>query len=160
LVDRPNEGLKIYNRGISGNKVFQLAERWQQDCLDLKPNLVSVLIGVNDLWHRLNGKYDGTVEVTSRITGPCSSGRARRCRGETGRLRAVCATLRRGEREMFPAFDEYRAAARRVAGSFQAAFVPFQALFDEAVKLAPPQHWAGDGVHPAPSAPRSWRING
>src|SRR5690242_5910233 len=63
LVQRPNSALKIYNRGISGNKVFQLADRWQSDCLDLKPTLLSILIGVNDIWHALNGKYNGTVEI-------------------------------------------------------------------------------------------------
>ena len=52
--------LKTYNRGISGNKVFQLAERWEKDCLNLKPNILSILIGINDYWHKRNGKYDGT----------------------------------------------------------------------------------------------------
>src|SRR2546421_9415904 len=66
LVDRPHDGLRVFNRGISGNKVFQLAERWQTDCLDLKPTLLSILIGVNDIWHKLNGKYDGTVQVYER----------------------------------------------------------------------------------------------
>ena len=41
LVDRPHDHLRVFNRGISGNKVFQLAERWQSDCLDLKPTLMS-----------------------------------------------------------------------------------------------------------------------
>src|SRR3954468_17857270 len=63
LVNRPKDGLKIFNRGISGNKVYQRAERWQADCLDLQPTLLSILIGVNDIWHKLNGKYDGTVEI-------------------------------------------------------------------------------------------------
>ena len=48
----------------------------------------------------------------------------------------------------FPEFDGYRAAARRVATDFHATFVPLQAMFDQAVKTAPPQHWAADGVHP------------
>jgi lysophospholipase L1-like esterase len=42
--------LKVYNKGISGNKVYQLAERWDKDCLDLKPDVLSILIGVNDIW--------------------------------------------------------------------------------------------------------------
>ena len=50
LVDRPNDGIKIFNRGISGNKVPNLDERWQADCIDLKPNVLSILIGVNDIW--------------------------------------------------------------------------------------------------------------
>jgi lysophospholipase L1-like esterase len=48
----------------------------------------------------------------------------------------------------FPEFDGYRAAARHVAEQASATFVPFQAMFDRAVKIAPPQHWAADGVHP------------
>lgn len=62
LADKAGYGLKIYNRGISGNKVFQLADRWDKDCLDLRPDVISILIGVNDIWHSLNGNYDGTVE--------------------------------------------------------------------------------------------------
>ena len=62
LVDNPDWGLKILNRGISGNKVYQLAERWDADCLALKPNVLSILIGVNDIWHTLNGNYNGTVD--------------------------------------------------------------------------------------------------
>jgi len=49
----------------------------------------------------------------------------------------------------FPEFDRYRAAARRVAEAFRVTFVPFQAMFDQAIKFAPPEHWAKDGVHPS-----------
>ena len=65
------------------------------------------------------------------------------------RLRAVRAAVRSGDDKWFPEFDTYRAAAKRVAHQHQATFVPFQAMFDEAVKLAAPEHWAGDGVHPS-----------
>ena len=49
----------------------------------------------------------------------------------------------------FPEFDKYRAAAKKIAQAHHAVFVPFQSMFDEAVKYAPPNHWAGDGVHPS-----------
>ena len=49
----------------------------------------------------------------------------------------------------FPAFDGYRAAARRVAETAGAVFVPFQMMFDTAIEFAPPEHWAQDGVHPS-----------
>ncbi|HEX3599993.1 MAG TPA: GDSL-type esterase/lipase family protein, partial [Lacipirellulaceae bacterium] len=62
LVDAPDAKLKIFNRGVSGNKVYQLAERWQADCLDLKPNVLSILIGVNDYWHKHKHNYEGTLE--------------------------------------------------------------------------------------------------
>ena len=49
----------------------------------------------------------------------------------------------------FPEFDLYRATARKVAQENSAVFVPFQSMFDQALEFAPPQHWAGDGVHPS-----------
>jgi hypothetical protein len=63
LVDNPDKKLQIYNKGISGNKVFQLADRWDADCLDLKPNVLSIFVGVNDYWHTLTNGYTGTIET-------------------------------------------------------------------------------------------------
>ena len=45
----PKKQLKCFNRGISGNKVPDLDKRWQEDCIDLKPSILSILIGVNDI---------------------------------------------------------------------------------------------------------------
>ena len=59
LTSLPDHNLSIYNRGISGNKVHQLDARWQSDCIDHKPDILSILIGVNDIWHGFQGKYDG-----------------------------------------------------------------------------------------------------
>jgi len=152
LVDRPNDGLRIYNRGISGNKVFQLADRWQTDCLDLKPNVLSILVGVNDLWHTLDGKYQGTVEIYERDYRALLD----RTLQSLPRVKLVICepfVLRCGavNEKWFPQFEDYRAAAKRVAATHKAVFIPFQSMFDEAVKYAPPQEWAQDGVHPTAS---------
>ena len=61
LGNHPGSELRIYNRGISGHKVFQLRDRWVDDCLILKPDVLSILIGVNDFWHTLDWGYQGTV---------------------------------------------------------------------------------------------------
>jgi lysophospholipase L1-like esterase len=154
LVGHPGDGLKTFNRGISGHKVFQLAERWQADCLDLKPNLLSILIGVNDFWHTLDPKlgYKGTVEVYERDF----QALLERTRKSLPKVKLVICepfVLRCGavNDRWFPEFDRYRAAAQRVAKSQHATFVPFQTMFDQAVKYAPPEHWAGDGVHSTPA---------
>jgi len=152
LVSRPRLGLKIYNRGISGNKVFQLADRWQADCLDIKPDVLSILIGVNDIWHSLKGTYDGTVQkyeadylaLIQRTKQALPGGKLILCEPFVLRCGAVTD-------KWFPEFDNYRAAARRVAEAHRAVFVEFQAMFDEAIKYAPPEHWAADGVHPTPA---------
>ncbi|MCI0492718.1 MAG: SGNH/GDSL hydrolase family protein [Planctomycetes bacterium] len=152
LIDRPNDNLKFFSRGISGNKVYQLAERWQADCLDLKPNVVSILIGVNDIAHALNHDYDGTLEtyeddyrdLLNRTKDALPNVRLVICEPFVTRCGAV-------DDSWFPAFDGYRVAARRMADEVLATFVPFQSMFDAAAKIAPPEHWAADGVHPTPA---------
>lgn len=150
LTDRPHDGLKIFNRGVSGHKVFQLAERWQRDCLDLKPNVLSILIGVNDIWHTLTGNYRGTVQIYERDYRALLE----RTTKELPHVKLVICepfVLKCGavNEKWFPEFDEYRAAAKRVADQFHATFVPFQSMFDTALQFAPPEHWAMDGVHPS-----------
>ncbi|MCA8999621.1 MAG: SGNH/GDSL hydrolase family protein, partial [Planctomycetaceae bacterium] len=151
LVTQPDANLKCWNRGISGNKVFQLADRWQADCLDLKPNVLSILIGVNDIWHALNGRYDGTVEtyetdyrkLLTRTKDALPDVKLVICEPFVLRCGAVTD-------EWFPQFDAFRASAKKLADEFHAVFVPFQSMFDRAVEYAPPEHWAKDGVHPSP----------
>ena len=150
LIKNPQLNLTIHNRGISGNKVHQLANRWDKDCLDLKPDILSIMIGVNDIWHGLNGKYEGTVK-TYEDDFLSLMERTRKALPKTQFVICEPFVLRCGavNDKWFPEFDRYRAAARKVADQNNATFVPFQSMFDEAVQYAPPKHWAGDGVHPS-----------
>jgi len=152
LVDRPADGLKFFNRGVSGNKVLQLADRWQQDCLELKPNLLSILVGVNDYWHTLSSGYQGTVELYERDYRPLLE-RTRKALPHVKLLICEPFVFRCGavSEQWFPEFDRYRDAAKRVAETFKTTFLPFQSIFDEAAKYAPPAYWAADGVHPTPA---------
>jgi len=61
-----DKDLQFYNRGISGHRVFELANRWTDDCLYLQPDVLSILIGVNDFWHIIDFGYSGTVEIYER----------------------------------------------------------------------------------------------
>ena len=45
-------------RGISGNRAADLAERWDTDCIALKPDVVTILVGINDMWHQYAYKYE------------------------------------------------------------------------------------------------------
>ena len=150
FADYPQLQLKVFNRGISGNKVPDLASRWEEDALALRPTLLSILIGVNDIWHKLNGRYTGTV-------GDYETGyRAllQRTREKIPGLRLVVCepfVLRCGSvaDNWFPEFDERRAVAKKLAEELRLTFVPFQSMYDAATQHAPPAYWAPDGVHPS-----------
>lgn len=143
--------LKIYNKGISGNKVYQLAERWQADCLDIRPDVLSILIGVNDFWHKLNWKYEGTVEIYEndyRSLLKKTKEALPNVQLVIGEPFAVLETSAVNEK-WFPEFDAYRAVSQKLATEFEAIFIPYHTIFTEASKIAPAVYWTGDGVHPS-----------
>lgn len=150
LVSKPKLNLSIHNRGISGNKVHQLDARWNKDCINIKPNILSILIGVNDIWHGLNGKYEGTVDTYENDYRKLIA----KTKKQLPEIKLVICepfVLKCGavSDQWFPEFDKYRATSKKIALENKALFVPFQSMFDEAVKYAEPKHWAGDGVHPS-----------
>jgi lysophospholipase L1-like esterase len=150
LANHPKKDLKIYNRGIGGHKVFQLAERWDKDCIDLKPNLVSILIGVNDFWHT-KGDYTGTIveyendyrALLARTKKELPEVKIVIC--EPFIIHGGSALDETWENDFAP----YRNVAKALAREFDLTFVPFQAVFNEALKKAPAAYWGGDGVHPS-----------
>jgi lysophospholipase L1-like esterase len=143
--------MKIYNKGISGNKVFQLAERWDKDCIEIKPDILSILIGVNDIWHKLNGRYDGTVEIYRRDY----IALLERTKAALPNVELIICEpfavngVKAVDEKWYPEFYDYQKAARDIAARFGAVFIPYQSVFDEAQKLAPGSYWTGDGVHPS-----------
>lgn len=152
LADRPADNLQIYNRGISGHRVVDLYARWKVDCLNLKPDVLSILIGVNDTWHhhnRNNGVEPKRYETIYRMMLDWT-------RNELPDIKLVlcepfvlhCGAV--GD-AWLPEMAERRAIVKQLATDFDAAFVPFQQMFDDAAKQAPNEHWLPDGVHPSPA---------
>lgn len=151
LADYAALGLKIYNRGVSGNKVYQLAERWDADCLALKPTVLSILVGVNDFWHTLVNGYTGTL-TTYRDDYKKLIDRTRQqlpgvklIIGEPYAVNGVKSV----DDKWYPAFDGYRQAAREIAAECGAVFIPYQDIYDKAQKTANGAYWTIDGVHPS-----------
>jgi len=152
LAARPDRGLRFYNRGVSGNKVPDLAARWAADTVALAPDVLSILIGVNDFWHTLTGGYTGTVDDYEHQYAALldDTGRA------LPRARLIVLepfVLRCGavDERWFPEFDRRRAAAERIAQRAGATFVELQRVFDDLARKSTPQYWAADGVHPTPA---------
>jgi lysophospholipase L1-like esterase len=152
LAAHPDRGLRFYNRGVSGNKVPDLASRWAADTLALAPDVLSILIGVNDFWHKLTKGYTGSVQQYAEQYGALLE-ETRRALPRVRVLVLEPFVLRCGavDDRWFPEFDQRRAAARRVAERAGATFVSLQEKFDDLARKAAPQYWAADGVHPTPA---------
>ena len=135
----PQLNLDFYNRGVSGNTVLDLEKRWQKDTLDLKPDLLSILIGVNDSGR--NVPLDQYEQVYDKLITDA--------RTANPKLKLVL-----GEPFVKPTgkvsedIRKRQEIVARLAQKHGAALVHFQRIFDEAVQRAPANYWVWDGVHP------------
>ena len=148
----PEKSLRIYNRGISGHKVHQLRDRWIDDCLNLKPDILSVMIGVNDYWHTMTHAYAAGPDVyksdllqlleTTKSHLPEIKMIIAEPFYVPGGTAIDNAVWTKG-------FPIYQSSCREVAEEMDAAFIPLQSIFDEALKKYPVEYWCPDGVHPS-----------
>ena len=152
LRAHPDHGLRFFNRGVSGNKVPDLEARWAADTIAIKPDVLNILIGVNDIWHKLNGNYNGTVkEYEDGLTALLAATLRMLPNVKLIVLEPFVTRTGAVSDRWFPEFDERRAACARVARGAGATFIPLQRMFDELSKQSSPAFWAADGVHPTPA---------
>ncbi len=137
--------LTFMNRGISGNTVLDLEKRWQKDTLDLKPDLLSILIGVND--DGRNVSFEQYEQVYDKLL---TDSQAANPKMKLVLCEPFC--LPKGkvpEHWEVPAgIKKRQEIVAKLAAQHGAALVHFQAIFTEACKRAPADHWIWDGVHP------------
>jgi lysophospholipase L1-like esterase len=152
-ADFPWAGFTFYNRGISGNKVWELEKRWQEDTLDLKPDVLSILIGINDAadFVRKPAEAPGVEEfelVYRHILTQCKE-------ANPGILFVLGIPFvypvgqRKDNWESWRDETSKRAEiTKKMAAGFGAILVDYPAVFDKAMKDTPMDYWIWDGVHP------------
>ncbi len=148
----PVQGVTFINRGVSGNTLADLAVRWQADAIALKPDVLSILIGINDVGHSLKRNQPVSIDDYERTYD--------RLLGDTiaalPKVRLVlCEPFLAPGKSTSARFGEWQAAINamdgvvgRLAAKYHAPVVHFSRVFDEAFKRAPVDHWIWDGVHP------------
>lgn len=154
LKNEPEE-YKFYNRAVSGNRIVDVYARIKCDILNLKPNYMSLLIGVNDVWHELshrNGISEAKYEMIYSML--------------IEEIRESLPDIKIFVLEPFvlngpatceswgyfrPEVEKRAAAAKRIAAKYDLVFVPLQEKFDKASENTKTSYWLQDGVHPAPA---------
>jgi len=155
---------EVINVGISGNKVTDLQDRWDADVLAHQPALVSIKIGINDVWHGLGGKTNGVpverfregyIDILERLQAAAPAAKIVLCEPSVIWPPAPA--------EGNAVLQPYLQVVREMAEKFQAqALVPLHAAFENAKAARPDIAWAPDGVHPSSSGhmliARSWLV--
>jgi len=147
----PTYNLDILNTGISGDTIRDLKSRWQKDCLDHNPDILSIMIGVNDVWRQFDtedelpyavllDEYETTYRHLLTLT-------KKKCNSQI----VICEPFMFCDdfnNPMFAHLRRYIEVVRRIAADFNACLVPLQKAIDERIKEVPPQNWSLDMVHP------------
>ncbi|MEI7901066.1 MAG: SGNH/GDSL hydrolase family protein [bacterium] len=152
-VDRPEDKLEFFNRGVSGNGISDLKQRWQKDAIEMKPDLLSVLVGVNDVGRLSNGVTPKQWEDDYRYLLDAS-------RKATPDLKLVLLdpfVLASGRLANAGEYTKWREkidlmtpVVAQLAKDYSAVHIKTQSVFDAAAKEVSPEHWIWDGVHPLP----------
>ena len=156
-LDHPGE-YECLNRGISGNRVVDLYARVQRDILNIVPDYLSILIGVNDVWHGLIDNPNGVSAEKFEMVYSLLLEEVKEALPQVQLLILEPFVLPGTATQVEEAPERWEifsrevplraAAAKRVAEKFGAKFIPLQEKFDAACRLMPPAYWLRDGVHP------------
>ena len=153
-VDMPEAQLDVYNRGMSGHKVRDLKARWEKDAIDLRPDWLSILVGVNDVSRGERSTLDFRKwEEDYRFL-------VDRSRKANPNLRIVLMdpfVLRMTRLSADDVWKRWRGEieklgeiVNRLAREFKAVHVETQKIFDQAAEEVSREHWIWDGVQPLP----------
>ena len=138
----------VINRGIGGNRIYDLESRWTPDCIALQPDLLSILIGINDTWRR----FDRDMISSPADFEACYRRLLDRVRAETKAqlvmLEPFLLPMPKDREAWREDLDPRIHVVRHVARDYGAIFIPLDGLFAAASTQKPMLHWVRDGVHP------------
>ena len=134
--------LKFINRGISGDKIRDLQLRWDADCISLKPDILSILIGVNDTLITPAELFEEEYRMLLKRTSETLDSKIILCEpflllGDSNAYRD----------DLNPKIE----IVHKLSEEFSTHLLPLDKIFRESCSLNPPEYWAPDGVHPTPA---------
>jgi len=147
----PERLIRITNVGNSGNTVRHLKDRWQRDVIDLKPDWLSIMIGINDVWRQFDmpqipeaavrpEEYRSTLRELIVRTKPLLAG---------GLVLMTPFFIEPNPADRMRArMDEYGAVCKEIARETEVLFVDTQAAFDRILQYRHPSYITWDRVHP------------
>ena len=145
----PDVEFEFINFGISGNRTSQLFDRFYKDGLMFDPDVISILIGINDIWHRHGSAKVATTDAQIELNYRCILERIKKESHAKILMMApfiLDAEVPEGMREEL---DRILPVIRRLADEYADVYIPLDEIFTEALKSQPePLYYSKDGVHP------------
>ncbi len=151
LYEKKPLGYEIINRGISGNRIVDVYARIKKDCWNLQPDLISILIGVNDVWHEIECENGVDVERYEKVYSMLIEDTLKVLPNVKIMLLepfVLHGTATDESFDRFLAVKEYAKVVKKLADKYCLTFVPLQDRFDQESKKVGDSNLLYDGVHP------------
>jgi len=149
LAKYPEYNLNIINTGISGDTIRDLDYRWERDCLNHKPDVLSVLIGINDVFRQYTGRPDEAVLLDEyQLTYKRLLSLAKEKYNCQLILIEPFMFCDDKANPAYKSLQQYIAAVRTLAEEFRAVLVPLQESIDKKIETIPAEKFSDDMVHP------------
>ncbi len=149
---RPDLKVEILSRGVGGNRTIELMERWQQDCIDLKPDWLSIFIGVNDVWRKRTEMQGGQRHVPlAEFVANYRTLLDRAVQAGIKRLVLVSPTLidKYLQSDLNQLLAEYDEAVQGLAREYDTIYVPLRRQLLDVLTRCREIEWLTDGCHPS-----------
>ena len=149
LAKYPEFNLNSINNGIGGNTIRDLDGRWEKDCLAYKPDVLSVLIGINDVWRQYTNRLDEAVFLDEyKLTYKRLLSLVKEKSDCQLVLMEPFMFCDDPENPMYDSLTKFVDTLDNLAKQFDAVLVPMQELINKKIKEVPPYKWSDDMVHP------------
>lgn len=150
-VEHPGE-YEVINRAISGNRIVDLYARIKADFINVKPDVLSIHIGINDVWHDVEFNNGVGADKFEKIYDMLLSEVKEELPDVKIILLGAYVTKNRATEEFWDVFEpevkKRVEITKRLAEKYGCVFVDIQSEFDKAIERHPEPYWTAEGVHP------------
>lgn len=144
----PEKSISFLNRGISGNRAEDLVNRWQKDCMDLKPDWISIMIGINDTWRAFDSNDPTSTESYENSYRKILVSARDKLNARFILMEPFVLPYPEDRKQWRKDLDPRIGVMHKLADEFDAVIVKLDSIFADAAKRREPSYWASDGVHP------------
>jgi lysophospholipase L1-like esterase len=149
LARYPEHNLTFTNKGISGNRIYDLEARLVKDVLELKPTLVSILIGINDTWRRYDSDTVSPIDAFQSSYRRVLTNIVEECGARLVILEPFVLPIPDDRARWREDLDPRINCCRDLAREFKALYIPLDGIFAAAACRQSLDYWLPDGVHPS-----------
>lgn len=150
---QPENEFEVINKGINGNRIIDLKKRWDEDVLEVRPDWVSIMIGVNDVWRQFDSVFWQEYQVGKQLFKETYMNLIQQTLPEVKGIFLMSGFMIESNDEdpMKKRLLEYNQITKEIANLYQIKFIDMQTTIDHFLQYQSSYILSHDRIHPTQS---------